>query len=465
MINFLSDKLAAHASPEFLGWLYRKTPVGRMRALAAHRFRQTVRWAAAHSAFYRRAFKERGINPAKVRVPADLGDFYTTPDDVAQHAEEFICRRPSIVFESSGTSGRNKRIYYDQAELEEIGSSTAAGMQLMGITREDRVANAFDFCIWIPGMIAHYGLVKSGNFCQAFGKVDPIEVYRRMAHYKFTVVLGEPTWMIRLTEIAEKEGGYPLKFLIGGAEEMPADAIPWMEKVWQGAKVKMCYGTVEQGGTFSFQPCDIANGYHIDSVDHLPEVIDADDEGYGELVFTTLRRRVMPLIRYRTRDVTKLMTDRCPCGLTAPRLARLRGRTDDLVVASGGNLYPVMFENILRGIRGLGLDWQVVFRLEGIREILEIHVETARADQQQLQAEIHAQATAQYPDLMKNLALGIFEMRILPHAAGEIRGGARKLRRLVDRRHFEPPANGDGGNGAAHQGNGTGKEILRGSLV
>src|SRR5882724_656490 len=114
MLNTLIDMFVHNASAAQVAWLYRNAPRGICRTVALHRFRRTVRWAAQHSSFYRRAFAERGIDPYRVRTPADLGDFYTTPDDVAQHAEEFICRAPSIVFESSGTSGKNKRVYYEQ---------------------------------------------------------------------------------------------------------------------------------------------------------------------------------------------------------------------------------------------------------------------------------------------------------------------------------------------------------------
>src|SRR5262249_11282078 len=161
-------------------------------------------------------FAERGIDPRAVRTPADLGGFFTTPDDLARNPEEFLCAKPNLVFESSGTSGVNKRVFYSRAEWERIGRTVAGGFRLMGIRPEDRVANAFDFSIWIPGLLCHYGLMTNGNFCQAFGKVDPLEVYRRLAQHRINVVLGEPTWLIRLTEIAERRGPMPLRVIMGG---------------------------------------------------------------------------------------------------------------------------------------------------------------------------------------------------------------------------------------------------------
>jgi phenylacetate-CoA ligase len=277
--------------------------------------------------------------------------------------------------------------------------------------------------------------MAAGNFCQAFGKVDPVEVYRRLKQNKFTVVMGEPTWLIRLTQLAEQDGGGHLRYLIGGAEEMPADAIPWMHKVWNGGIVKMSYASVEMASAIAFQPCDNHDGYHLDTVDFLPEIIEKDDEGYGELVYTTLSRRTMPLIRYRSRDVARIDLNPCRCGLPAARLSKLRGRRDELVVASGGNLYPLMFEHILSPIRGLTHDWQIVFKLDGIREILEINVESDRTDFEEIEAEIHASATKLYPDLMKNLSIGIFDMRLVVNPPETVRT-ARKLKRMVDRRFF-----------------------------
>ena len=438
MLTRLVDLFSHQVSPATMSWFYRKAPQGLHRRLALHRFCQTVRYAAKHSPFYQRKFAEMGIDPSRVRVPSDLGDCFTTPDDVVRCPTDFICSPPSIVFESSGTSGKNKQVYYSKDELENMGITQAAGLRMMGIEPGDRVANGFDFSIWIPGMLTHYALMQSGNFCLAFGKVDPIEVYRRIAQYGFNVIMGEPTWLIRLTELAEKHGAFPLKLLIGGAEEMPADAIAWIEKVWAPARVKMCYGSVELGSALGFQPCDRHDGYHVDHMDYLPEIIEPDAQGYGELVFTTLIRQTMPLIRYRTRDVTRFETEPCSCGIPTPRIERLRGRRDELVVASGGNLYPLLFENVFSAVPELTRDWQVVFYLDGIREVMELNVESESVDQNRILETVHQQMTLQYPDLMKNLALGIFSMTLVRHQPGTLRGG-RKLRRLVDRRHAPPP--------------------------
>ena len=433
----LADRLIRKASPTTVAWLARKIPLSMLRTIAIRHFRETVRWVSVHSPFYREAFAKHNIDTRSVKTPADLGDFYTTSEDIIERPADFICQPPSIVFESSGTSGKNKQIYYTEDEMRENGIATAAGYLLMGLGRSDRVANAFDFSIWIPGMICHYGLTAAGIFSLAFGKVDPIEVYRRLAKYRFTAVFGEPTWLIKLTEIAEQNGPYPLKLLLGGAEEMPPDAIEWMQRVWAPAKVKMSYGSVELGGGLGFQPCDRRDGYHLDIGGYLPEVINPDEDGYGELVFTTLCRKTMPLIRYRTRDIAKIYTEPCPCGLSLPRMSRLRGRNDEMVVASGGNLYPQMFENIIRPLTEPSCDWQVIFKLNGIREVMEIHIESLQQDTQNTESQLRQQIEKLYPDLMKNFRLGIFEMKVLLHQPGSLRKG-RKIKRLIDQRYFPP---------------------------
>src|SRR5579862_7899900 len=109
MLGAVADAFTALESPGLIAYLYTHTPPGLAAIIAAARFRSTVRWAAAHSVFYRRRFAELGINPASVRSPADLGDFYTTPDDIAGEPESFLCGKPALVFESSGTGGRNKQ--------------------------------------------------------------------------------------------------------------------------------------------------------------------------------------------------------------------------------------------------------------------------------------------------------------------------------------------------------------------
>lgn len=438
MLARLATRSVQSLPPKALADILRTAPRELLHRERDLLFRETVRYACRRSPFYRRKFDEHRIDPARVRVPADLGDFYTTTRDLIEHAEEFLCRRAHIVFESSGTTGRNKRVYFTHDELDAIGAFNAVGMCLGGITADDRMVNAFDFNIWIPGMITHKSFERSRVFGMAAGKVDPAEIYKRIPVYGFNVIFGEPTWLIKLTEIAEREGAYPLKLIIGGAEEMPDAARPWMERLWRGAAVRMVYASVESGGIIAFEPYAGCGGYHIDEGNFLLEIADPDADGYGDVTFTTLTRRTMPLIRYRNRDIGRIIEEPCRCGLPYRRLSKMRGRSDEMVVASGGNLYPLMFQEIMKDVAGITSDWQIVFRLNGIKEVMEFNLELRPgASMETVREAIFANVRERYPDLWKNLSIAIFDTAFVGHRPDTLRVTKRKLLRLVDKRYTQ----------------------------
>jgi phenylacetate-CoA ligase len=194
----------------------------------------------------------------------------------------------------------------------------------------------------------------------------------------------------------------------------------------------MTYGSVELGGALGVQPCEHVQGYHLDDFNYLAELADVDAEGYGEIVVSTLRRRVMPLIRYRTRDVAKFTARQCPCGIGLTSISWLRGRRDEMVVAAGGLLYPQMFANILAKLP-ITHDWQVILKREGFREVLEINVEAEQLDLAEAQERFRLEASDQYPDFAKNLGMGTFDVRLRVQKPATLRTG-RKLPRIVDNR-------------------------------
>ncbi|MFA5144130.1 MAG: hypothetical protein WC522_08230 [Candidatus Omnitrophota bacterium] len=435
LANILNRAIDA-IPPKISAGLLRMTPRPVFDWKRGLSFRSFVNYAYKNSKFYKDRFDSLGIDPRKVRSPADLKDFYTTAEDIVNHAEDMLCGRPHMVFESSGTTGRNKRIYMSQEDLDHSGSLDRVGFSLWGVEPEDRVVNAFDFSIWIPGHLTQRGLERSRLFTLAAGKSDPMEVYKRIPIYNINVIFGEPTWLIKLTEIAEEKGSYPLKLLIGGAENMPEAARPWMEKVWRGAKVRMVYASVECGGVLGCEVEPECDGYHVDEGDYYIEIANPDKDGYGEVVFTTLGRSVMPLIRYRTKDSSRIIEAACPCGVRYRRLAKLRGRTDEMVVSAGGNLYPLMFEEILKDVEGITSDWQMVFKLRGLKEVMEFNLELKDgASKDNVRENVLSKIKERYPDMWKNYSISIFETEFIYHPAGALRGTARKLLRLSDKRY------------------------------
>ena len=279
--------LAAGASPSLLS---------RMQAA---RFRQTVRLVAARSPFYREQFKRLGIDPRAVRTPTDLGDFYTTGEDLRSYgAEAFLTGRADTAFETTGTTSPvPKRVFFSQRELESVGLSGALGLHLLGLTREDRVVSAFDSSFWVSPATTREALRRIGCFHAEAGKIAPEEFYARARAYTPTVVFGEPSWLVRLAEVADRRGAWGLKFMLAGGENMTEQARRRVERVWR-APLYMSYGQTESFGAMGVE-CRARQGYHRNDLNYFFELADADEDGHGELVYTTLNREVMPLVRYR----------------------------------------------------------------------------------------------------------------------------------------------------------------------
>jgi phenylacetate-CoA ligase len=145
----------------------------------------------------------------------------------------------------------------------------------------------------------------------------------------------------------------------------------------------------------------------------------------------------MPLVRYRNRDISRLIERKCRCGLKSIMLDKIRGRLDEMVVASGGNLYPLMFEKMLDDIEGITKDWQIVFKLNGIKEVMEINLEAkdeSLKERDFFKDKVFERMKYLYPDLWKNYDIGIFDIKFSIHAPNDLRKQKRKLRRLIDER-------------------------------
>jgi phenylacetate-CoA ligase len=167
------------------------------------------------------------------------------------------------------------------------------------------------------------------------------------------------------------------------------------------------------------------------------EVKDPDSEGYGEAVYTTLSERAMPLIRYRSSDLTTLVDSPCGCGISMGRIAKIRARCDEMVVCGMGNVGPWVFDEVLRGISGIRDDWQVVIRQSGSRDRVELHVEAEDPLRQAtIEHNIHANLRDRFADFWRNRDLQLYELRVVFHRVGSLRGDARKLRRLIDERNM-----------------------------
>ena len=395
----------------------------------------SLRLAATHSKFYREKFRSVNADLGQIQSPGDLGRFFTTADDLLNvPSEDFLCASPQLAFETAGTSGRNKRLFYDYEEFEKAARRASISFYLCGVRPEDRILNAYDFSFWFPGYFLARVLPYTGAFSITVGKIEPVEVYRRMEGYRFTVMLGEPTWMVQLTELAEAKGrAYPLKLIVGSGEMLTERARAWIEKTWQ-ATFLMAYASVDAGTAIGLE-CHEKQGYHINDAELWVEIVDPDEEGYGEVVFTTLSRTTMPLIRYRTKDIARFIHEPCPCGRPGWRLSKIIGRADEMVVFGGGNIHPSFFEVIFKEIPEITEDWQVAVRHREVKEILEFRVELKEDSQptEPVALKVKSAIEARYPDMWRNYVKGMFDIDFAYATRNTLRQ-TRKLRRLVDER-------------------------------
>jgi len=419
--------------------LLRAMPLPLLHALRAPALRETLR-IATRAPWYRDAFAAARVDVGRVRRPEDLGGFFLTPEVLKTRPEALLTGTPDLAIESSGTSGHVTRIYLSRKELEYNARQGGLMLGLYGLGRGDRILSTLGHD-WSLGSLLVERLVRSlPVFAMVVGRVDPSEAYRRLAEYRFNVIVSDPFWLARLTEVARERGRPgPLKLLVGGGEGITPRTRAELETFW-GALLCMTYASTEAATILGFE-CTHRSGYHVNEFDFCVEIADADSDGYGEIVLTTVSRRVMPLIRYRTGDVARWLPEPCPCGLPLRRLSPLRGRLDEQVSCAWGNLHPDFFEPLLQGVPGLGIDWQVALYERDLTPVVQFRLElegdgTARERAVQ---EVLGTLQRTRPDAWLVYCQRLLDLELVFFPPGTLRSG-RKLLRLVDERLTGPPA-------------------------
>jgi phenylacetate-CoA ligase len=438
----LAERLALRTNPERAVELLGLIPDPALEALRRARFKRTLRLAAERSPFYREAFRRRGIDVRRIDHPSQLGDFYTTGEDLRAHGpEHFLAGAADTAFETTGTTSPvPKRVFFSRREMTAMARLTALWLHLLGLRREDRIVSAFDCSFWVSPYVLRTGLELLKCFHVEAGKIDPLEFYERAQVYQPTVIFGEPSWIVRLSDIVRLRGRWarPLKFLFAGGENIADSTRRAVEAVWE-APLYLNYGQTESFGALGAE-CRMQDGYHRNDLYFFFELADADADGYGEAIYTTLSRDVMPLIRYRSTDVTQLIDEPCACGISMGRLGKIRGRCDEMVVCGMGNVGPWVFEEILRGVAGIGDDWQAVVRHDDARDLVSLHVEADDVSRQGAMEDlVLAHVRERFPDFWKNREMKLYDLRVAACPSGSLRRSGRKLRRVLDERQIVKP--------------------------
>lgn len=407
-------------------------------------FQSTLERVNTHSKFYRERFAECGIDIRNIKRPEDLGDFYTTSQDLRERdTRDFVCATPQAGFETTGTTAKNKRLYFSNEEVHDIGFEGAVGLWNLGLRPEDRVVDAFDYAFWNAGISLMHSVNAVGCFHMIASKLEPAEFYRRVRDYEFNVMVVDTAWLVSLTEIAERQGAWPVKFILSGSEAMSDRTRKWIEGVWD-TKVYQAYGQTESLGASGIE-CPAQKGYHLNEPNFVFEIRNPNEEGFGELVFSTITRKVMPLIRYRSNDITRFLDEPCGCVLQKMRrIDAIQGRGDEIISCGMGMISPWIFEKLLAADAQITDDWQVAVTQPESRDIIEIRLELrdgAGGSSRELasrEAALRQRFAEVFPYYQKNLQMGMYDLRVqwLPH--GALRSGGdgsrRKLRRVVDER-------------------------------
>ena len=399
-------------------------------------FKRLMRLAVSHSSFYRDRFLQHGIDVKKVRAQEELGSFYLTSEELRRMPEALLCAEPQVAIESSGTTGHAARVYLSHQELDYSAKQGILLKVVYGLTGEDRVLSTFDYGLCLDGLLTQRTVTYWGLFGICAGRLDPLKAYEYLSEYRFSVVMSGTPWLARFTEVAQSQGRpYPLRLLIGGGGGgIRKQTRAWIEKFWE-APLCMTYASTEAASVLGFE-CPMRDGYHLNEFDFYVEIPEPDGDGFGEVVITTVRRKVMPLIRYRTRDVARFIPESCPCGLPFRRLSPLRGRSDEIVASVWGNVHPDFFEKLLESVPCLTEDWQVALQERNGKQTFEFRLEMEKEgapDRSEVARRVLHSLETSHPLAWQAYSQGLGGVDFVLYPKGSLRKG-RKLLRIVDER-------------------------------
>ncbi|WP_250008198.1 phenylacetate--CoA ligase PaaK [Actinoplanes sp. M2I2] len=415
--------------------------VEELRDLQLQRLRWTLRHAYENVPHYRRAFDAAGVRPEDCRDLADLARFPTTSKaDLRDNYPFGMFAVPQAdvrrIHASSGTTGRPTVVGYTANDLDIWATVVARSIRAAGGRPGDRLHNAYGYGLFTGGLGAHYGAERLGcTVIPVSGGMTPRQV-QLITDFEPRVIMVTPSYMLTVIDEFEKQGLDPrtssLEIGIFGAE-------PWTEQMRAemeeraGIHAVDIYGLSEVIGPGVAQECvETKDGLHIWEDHFYPEVIDPDSgevlpEGeLGELVFTSLTKEAMPVIRYRTRDLTRLLPGTARPGMR--RMEKVTGRSDDMIILRGVNLFPTQIEEIILRTPGLAPHFQLVLSTRGRLDHLTVQVE-ARPDSP---ADRRDAAAAEVVKAVKDtigtsVEVVCLEPETLPRSAG-------KIQRLVDHR-------------------------------
>ena len=341
---------------------------------------------------YKKRFDEIGLKPEHIRTFANMRHIpYTTKDDLRDNYPFGLFAVPmkKIVrlHASSGTTGKPVVTGYTKKDLDNWSTCIARILTMAGATDEDIFHVAFGYGLFTGGFGLHYGVEKIGATVVPVSSGNTERQIMLLKDFGATALIATPSYAMYLAETAKKMGvlgDLKLRLVCMGAEASTAEMHESLRQLF-GAFPTENYGLTEVGGPGVAGECREKAGMHINEDMFYPEVVNMErnevlGEGeQGELVLTTLTKEGMPVLRYRTKDITSLTYEPCKCGRTTARMARVVGRTDDMLIIRGVNVFPSQIESVLMSMPELGKMYEIVVDRVNYMDILEVHVEVGDA--------------------------------------------------------------------------------------
>lgn len=359
--------------------------------LQVWRLRETVARLMANVPFYRERFRSIGLEPDDIRSLEDLERLpFTTKDDLRDTYPYGLFATPLEevvrVHASSGTTGKPTVVGYTAEDINLWAECIARCIGCAGGTPHDILHVSYGYGLFTGGLGLHFGGERMGCTVIPMSSGNTERQLMMMRDLGSTILACTPSYALTIADTARDLGissdELKLKSGIFGAEPWSEGSRKAVEEML-GLSAHDIYGLSEIMGPGVSNECEAKNGLHVFDDHFIPEIIDPatgkrlPDGEPGELVFTCITKRCLPLIRYRTRDVSTLTHDICSCGRTHPRMGRIRGRTDDMLIIRGVNVFPSQIEHVLLGIEEAQPHYQLVVRREGRLDVLEVQVEVA----------------------------------------------------------------------------------------
>ena len=362
-----------------------------LEQLQVNKLRKTIERASG-SPYYHKVFTERGITPDSIQGLNDLQILpFTTKADLRDNYPFGLVSGPLNpcvrLHSSSGTTGNPTVIFHSAADLDSWANVVARCLYMVGLRDTDVFQNSSGYGMFTGGLGFQYGAEKLGALTVPAGAGNSRRQIKFIQDFGTTALHAIPSYATRLAEVFQEMGIDPrtqtsLRTLIIGAEPHTEAQRARIEALL-GVKAYNCFGMSEMSGPGVAFECPFQNGLHIWEDYYIVEIVDPETllpvpEGeVGELVLTTLNRESMPIIRYRTRDLTRFLPGICPCGRTHRRIDRIKGRSDDMFIIKGVNIFPMQIEKILMNFEELGSNYLITLESVGNSDEITVEVELA----------------------------------------------------------------------------------------